>query len=634
MSDYQPPNHERQRDQRQGQYPEPGGGWSPQLLWFAVFAAVLAVFAMSGQQASSPRFESIPYSQFKQEVQNHDVRSVTIRGQEVLGRYREPQQTEQAPAKVQGFETTLPVVDDPELLGLLEEHNVTIHAESTKTSWWQEALVSLLPVLLIIGLLVYFGRRMQQRMGSGGQGLFGFGKTQAKRFREGKTGVVFDSVAGSEGAKRDLQEIIEYLKDPHRYVNLGASIPKGVLLMGSPGTGKTLLAKAVAGEADVPFYSISGSEFIEMFVGVGAARVRDTFKSAKSEAPSIIFIDELDSVGRARGTGLGGGHDEREQTLNQILNEMDGFTAEETVVVIAATNRPDVLDQALLRPGRFDRKVTLELPDRRAREQILRVHTRRVPLADNVDLGVIAQRTVGFSGAELQNLVNEGALLAGRARRERVDMNTLEQARDKVVLGAERESILSDEEKQVIAYHESGHALLAWLLPEADPLDKVTIIPRGRALGATEQTPEEDRHNLKRSYLLDRITVMLGGRASEKIVFADVTTGAEADLEQATQLTRRMICRWGMNEKLGPVALRRSEEHVFLGREIAQSPDFSEQTAQLIDEELRRQVNELEEKALALLRKHRAKVDALAGALQRHETLQRDDIERLFRMAA
>jgi cell division protease FtsH len=522
-------------------------------------------------------------------------------------------------------------VDDPDLIPLLERHAVEVRAEVEQIAWWASALINLLPWLLIIGLFFYASRKMQERMLGGGPGdLFGFGKSRARRFRRGSMEIGFDDVAGLENAKRDLHEIIDFLKEPERFRKLGAKIPKGILLMGPPGTGKTLLAKAVAGEAEVPFYSISGSEFIEMFVGVGASRVRDMFDSAKKEAPAIIFIDEIDSVGRVRGSGLGGGHDEREQTLNQILAEMDGFEPEQTVVVLAATNRPDVLDPALLRPGRFDRKITLELPRKEARQKILEVHARDIPLDADVDLQNLAARTVGFSGADLENLMNEAALLAGRANRDKVDARILDAARDKIVLGAEKETVLDEEEKQRVAYHESGHALLACLLPHTDPLAKVTIIPRGRALGATEQMPEEERYTLSESYLRDRIAIMLGGRLAEKIVFDEISSGAEDDLKQATILARRMISQWGMSKKLGPVAFRRGEEHIFLGREMAQQRDFSEHTAQLIDDEVRELVGELEGRAHEILSAHREQLDTLAAALLEHEILEADQIQALL----
>ncbi len=607
------------------------------MVWMLVLLALSSFWFGIGQ---APERQELAYSEFKDRVREEQVASVVFKGQTVLGEFRSAIRQEPA-APVRGrvqestisamFITTLPPMDDPELIPLLETHRVEVRAESEQMSWWATALISVLPWLLIIGLFFYASRKMQERMlGSGPGEIFGFGKSKARRFRKGSMEVGFDDVAGLENAKRDLYEIIDFLKNPERFSKLGAKIPKGILLMGPPWTGKTLLAKAVAGEAEVPFYSISGSEFIEMFVGVGASRVRDMFDSAKKEAPAIIFIDEIDSVGRMRGSGLGGGHDEREQTLNQILAEMDGFEPEQTVVVLAATNRPDVLDPALLRPGRFDRKITLELPRREARQKILEVHARDIPLADDVDLGNLAARTVGFSGADLENLMNEAALLAGRANMEKVDARILDVAHDKIVLGAESETVLDEEVKKRVAYHESGHALLACLLPNTDPLAKVTIIPRGRALGATEQMPEEERYTLPESFLRDRITILLGGRTAEKIVFGELSSGAEDDLKQATILARRMISQWGMSEKLGPVAFRRGEEHIFLGREMAQQRDFSEHTAQLIDDEVRELVGGLEKKAQEILSEHREQLDVLAEALLQKEILEADQIWALI----
>lgn len=575
------------------------------------------------------------YTEFKEQVRAGNVASVTLQGDRVSGHIREantatPRDEKRAPLR---FVTTLPPVDDPELIALLGQHEVDVHAKSEQANWWIPIVIGMLPWLLIIGLFWYASRKMQERMadGMGAGGIFGFGKSKARRFRKGETNVNFDNVAGLENAKRDLREITGYLKDPQHYRKLGAKIPKGILLMGPPGTGKTLLAKAMAGEADVPFFSISGSEFIEMFVGVGASRVRDMFDAAKNEAPAIIFIDEIDSVGRVRGTGLGGGHDEREQTLNQILGEMDGFDPHEAVVVLAATNRPDVLDPALLRPGRFDRKITLDLPDKKARREILEIHTRQVPLAETVDLDRLAALTVGFSGADLENLINEAALLAGRENQEKVDMDALLNARDKVVLGSKREMVIGEAEKKLIAYHEAGHALIASLLPNADPLDKVTIIPRGHALGATEQILEEERHILRHSYLRDRIGVMLGGRAAERLIFDEFSSGTEDDLKQATRLARHMVSHWGMSHKLGPVAFRRGEEHIFLGREMAQQRDFSEHTAQIIDDEICCLLHNIEGEVRDLLEEYRKQLDALAAALLEQETLERDDIESIIR---
>jgi len=610
------------------------GQW--RYIWWVMVLLLLALFWASMTQG--PQSKSLSYTEFKQDLVAGKVVSVTFHGQQISGvlRTKPGAEAKKGTANSGGkagkepFSTTMPPIDDPDLLAQLRKHDVTVRAEATSTPWWERMLVGLLPWLLLIGLFYYAARRMQRAGGGQMDGMFGFGKSKARRFRRESVNITFDDVAGLEGAKQDLHEIIDYLKQPARFQALGAKIPKGILMMGPPGTGKTLLAKAVAGEADVPFYSISGSEFVEMFVGVGAARVRDMFKSAKEEAPAIIFIDEIDSVGRARGSGLGGGHDEREQTLNQILSEMDGFAPHHTVVVIAATNRPDVLDAALLRPGRFDRKVTLELPRRAARRHILEIHSREVPLADDVDLDVVAARTVGFSGADLENLVNEAALLAARGESHAVDLATFDKARDKIVLGAERERLSDEEDKRVVAYHESGHALMARLLPQADPLEKVTIIPRGRALGATEQMPEEDRLNLKQGYLLDRIGVMLGGRVSERVVFDEASSGAEQDLRQATHLARRMICQWGMSDRLGPVFFQRGEEHLFLGRELSESRDFSDYTARLIDEEIEKLLREVEERVQALMARYRAQLDTLAAALMEHEVLEATEIERLL----
>jgi cell division protease FtsH len=437
-------------------------------------------------------------------------------------------------------------------------------------------------------------------------------------------------VAGLTNAKKEFVEIIDFLKDPGKYRAIGAKLPKGILLAGPPGTGKTLMARATAGEAGVPFFSISGSEFIEMFVGVGASRVRDMFENAKKDAPAIIFIDELDSIGRVRGTGLGGGHDEREQTLNQILAEMDGFAPNTNVIVMAATNRPDVLDPALIRPGRFDRQVTLDLPQKNARREILELHTRLVPLGEGIDLESLAKRTVGFSGAELANLVNEAALLAARKGKRKVEGEDFDQGMDKILMGLEREDLINESEKRAVAYHEAGHALLAKHLPGADPLKRVSIIPRGRSLGATEQLPEEDRHNLSRQYLLNRIAIILGGRVAEKLVFNDITTGAGDDLKKATELVRRMVCQWGMSDQLGPVTFPRGEQHPFLGREIQEARDFSEDTAKMIDEEVRSILLRMEERAEEVLRDKRDQLDILANALLEHESLLNEEVDRIL----
>ena len=580
-----------------------------------------------------PHVPEISYSAFREQLTEGNVSSVTVQEDKLSGSLKKPMElgSGQNKIEIKKFRTVLPSFGDPNLLSLLEKNKVTINTKSEERSWFTTLLIGVLPWVLIIGFFVWSSKKLQQRMGGFGKGgPFSFGKSKAKLYQRSSSDVTFKDVAGLHHAKKELSEIVDYLKDPSKFRNLGGELPRGILMVGPPGTGKTLMSRAVAGEANVPFYSISGSEFIEMFVGVGASRVRDMFEKAKKDAPTIIFIDELDSIGRVRGTGVGGGHDEREQTLNQILAEMDGFSEHESVVVIAATNRPDVLDPALIRPGRFDRRVVLDRPDKRARKEILEIHTRKTPLAEDVDLEVVAAMTVGFSGADIKNLVNEAALLAGRKDKDRVESEDFDLALDKIRLGIEREDYISHEDKEIIAYHEAGHTLMAELLPKADPLKKVSIIPRGRALGATEQLPEEDRYNLSRSYLLDRIAVMLGGRSAEKLVFNDLTTGAGDDLKQATQLARRMVCQWGMSEKLGPVTFRQGETHPFLGREIAEPKDFSEETARIIDEEVRRIVGEMEEKAEKTIRANRQKLDILAQALVEHETLEKEEVDRLL----
>src|SRR6056297_3609544 len=610
--------------------------WWRHALWLLLVVAVAWYWFGSG---TGQGVAEISYTEFKSRVADGEVAAVTFRGEVLTGRFAEGMEAEGETdretdaAGPQRFRTALPPIGDPKLIGLLEENGVTVRAEPQEPAWWMRALVGILPWLLILGLIWYAARRMQERMagGQGPGGIFGFRQSRAKRFRHGESDITFDDVAGLDNAKRDLQEIAGSLREPTRYRALGAKVPRGILLMGPPGTGKTLRARAVAGEADVPFFSISGSEFIEMFVGVGASRVRDMFKSAKENAPSIIFIDEIDSVGRTRGTGVGGGHDEREQTLNQILGEMDGFEPHEEVVVLAATNRPDVLDRALLRPGRFDRKVTLDLPDRRARKAILEIHTANMPLADDVDLERLAALTVTFSGADIENLVNEAALLAGREKREEIDMQSLLAARDKVVLGGKREMLIEDEEKKLIACHEAGHAVAATFLEHADPLDKVTIIPRGRALGATEQIPDEERHNLPEDYLRDRIGVMLGGRVAEQLVYGQVTSGSAQDLKQATGLARRMVSQWGMSRKLGAAAFSRGEDHVFLGKEMTQERNFSEHTARIIDDEICSLVTGIEDRVREIMEDKRDRLKALADALVEQEALNADAVEEILR---
>ncbi len=598
--------------------------WNRVLLFIAIW---LVIIWISSGLFSAIDTTSLPYTAFKEQVRQDQVEKITINGDQISGTLKT--MAEGAGKGSQTFQTVVPAVDDPQLIPLLEEHKVIINARSTQSSPWSSVIILLLPWLLILGIFLYSGMMMRDRLGNM-QNPFSFGKSKAKLYVKKAVDVTFDDVAGLENPKMELMEIIGFLKNPERYQALGGQLPKGVLLIGPPGNGKTLMARATAGEAGVPFFSISGSEFIEMFVGVGASRVRDMFATAKKEAPAIIFIDEIDSIGRVRGTGLGGGHDEREQTLNQILSEMDGFSANESVIVMAATNRPDVLDPALVRPGRFDRQIVLDLPHRQARLAIITMHAKKIPLAPDVDLALLARQTVGFSGADLKNLVNEAALIAARLNKETVAAADFQQGRDKITLGLQREERITDEEKKTIAYHEAGHALVALRLPGTDPLEKVTIVPRGRSLGATEQLPQEDRHNLSKSYLGKRLAVMLGGHAAEKVVFNDITSGAGDDLKKASELARRMVCQWGMSESLGPVAFRQGEMHPFLGRELAEPRDFSEHTAWLIDDEVRRLLREAEALAEKVFLEHRGQLDILAAALLEHESLSAVEVATLF----
>ncbi len=647
-----------------GQQPTPGAT-QPSHNWWRVALFILAWFLIiyMFRPYGGPQPVELTYTEFKSRVRQGDVAQVTFRGQEVSGQLKKGVQID-GQTKQQGsgdnaqnssgaqsgssgdgvegnpgqdqeqgrpFHTVMPTLEDPELMTLLEKNDVSIRAETQETPWLVRILVSVLPWVLIIGFFIWSSKKFQERMGGGpGGGIFGFGKSKAKLYDKSSSMVTFEDVAGLSNAKKELEEIIGFLKEPERYRSLGAELPRGILLVGPPGTGKTLMAKAVAGEAETPFFNISGSEFIEMFVGVGASRVRDMFNDAKKNAPSIIFIDEIDSIGRVRGSGVGGGHDEREQTLNQILNEMDGFSPHESVVVMAATNRPDVLDAALVRPGRFDRRVTLNLPRKKARKEILEVHVRDVKLAEEVDLSAVADRTTGFSGADLENLVNEAALLAAREGKEQVEQDDFSAARDKILMGIEREDVISDEEKELIAYHEAGHAMMARLLPGADPLGKVTIVPRGQSLGATEQIPEENRYTRTRDYLLKRIAILLGGRAAERLTFEDVSTGAADDLKKATQMARRMVCQWGMSEKLGSTTFSQGEDHPFLGREISEPKDFSEHTGRIIDEEIQRIIAECEATAMENLSTCQNQLKVLAEALLEQETLTDEEIDEIL----
>jgi cell division protease FtsH len=584
-------------------------------LWMVIGLIVILLFQLF-QQNQSPRGE-IVFSDFLKKVETGEVREVTLKGNNVSGRMSDGS----------SFRTF--TADYPDLVKSLKDKGVKIDVKPPDTNSWLAIVLQWVPMLLFIGVWIFFMRQMQ----GGGAKALSFGKARARLISEKQNKVTFQDVAGVDEAKEELREIIEFLKDPPKFQKLGGKIPKGVLLVGPPGTGKTLLAKAIAGEANVPFFSISGSDFVEMFVGVGASRVRDLFEQGKKHAPCIIFMDEIDAVGRHRGAGLGGGHDEREQTLNQLLVEMDGFETNEGVILIAATNRPDVLDPALLRPGRFDRQVVVARPDVKGREEILKVHSRRIPLAPKVDLKVLARGTPGFSGADLANLVNEAALLAARQDKKVVEMIDFENAKDKVLMGVERRSmIISESEKRTIAYHEAGHALVADLLPGADPLHKVTIIPRGRALGLTQQLPADDKYNYSRDYLVNRITILLGGRAAEEIVFQQQTTGAGDDLEKATEMARKMVCEWGMSDKMGPLTFGKGEEHIFLGREVARPKDFSEETAVLIDSEIKRIVVECATRARHMIEINLEKLHALARALLERESLDGEEIARILRV--
>ncbi|MFH0844455.1 MAG: ATP-dependent zinc metalloprotease FtsH [Pseudomonadota bacterium] len=581
-------------------------------LWLVICLMMIMLFQIFKQPDRG--HVTVSYSEFLNMVENGAVMQVTIQGEHVSGI------TAQGP-----FKTYAP--KDPELIKLLRSKDVKIMAKPEEDSSWFQVFLSWIPMLLLIGVWIFFMRQMQM----GGGKAMSFGKSKARLMSDSSQKVTFDDVAGIDEAKEELEEIIDFLRDPKKFTRLGGRIPKGVLLVGAPGTGKTLLARAIAGEAGVPFFSISGSDFVEMFVGVGASRVRDLFVQGKKHAPCIIFIDEIDAVGRHRGAGLGGGHDEREQTLNQLLVEMDGFESNEGVILIAATNRPDVLDPALLRPGRFDRQVVVPFPDVRGREQILRVHMRKTILAENVEIFTLARGTPGFTGADLENMVNEAALMAARRKKDRVEMVDFEDAKDKVMMGAERKSmIISEEEKKITAYHEAGHTIVAKLIPKADPIHKVTIIPRGRALGLTQQLPLDDRHTYPKDYLLSNICILMGGRSAEEIVLKTQTTGAGNDIERASDLARKMVCDYGMSENLGPLTFGKREEQIFLGREISQHRDYSELTAQGIDEEVKNIVTGAYQKANHLIKDNLDTLHNLANALLEQETLDSKAIERIM----
>lgn len=618
-------------------------------IWWVILIALFIwnVWTLLPQQQQEI---SVPYTAFVSQIKNGNVKDVEIDGSQISGDFKsglhasdlippdqlatplptsQPNSASQAtptPELYTAFTTTFPdTVGDSSLIPLLEANNVVINVKAPSNPLILDLLINGLPFILLIAAMVWMGRQTLKSQ----SGAFNFGRSKARQYNEERPEVTFNDVAGAEEAKEELSEVVEFLRNPQKYHDVGARIPRGVLLIGPPGTGKTLLARAIAGEAEVPFFTISASEFVEMFVGVGASRVRDLFEKAKVTAPAIIFIDELDAVGRRRGAGLGAVNDEREQTLNQLLVEMDGFDERHEVILIAATNRPDVLDPALLRPGRFDREVTVGLPDRKGREGILKIHSRGLRLAPDVSLGLMARSTTGFSGADLANLCNEAALIAARAGHDQVSMQDFEEALDRIILGAARSTILSDHDRQVVAFHEAGHALVAWLLPNADPVHKVTIIPHGRALGVTEQVPGEDQFNYSREYLLSRLAVMLGGRSAEELAIGDITTGAENDLVEATRLARRMITRWGMGE-LGLMAIASDEEQPFLGYELAQGHDYSEETGARIDRDIQQLLDERHEMVKQLLTESREKLDQLVDALLHEETVDQDELTRIL----
>ncbi|MDY6786936.1 MAG: ATP-dependent zinc metalloprotease FtsH [candidate division WOR-3 bacterium] len=589
-----------------------GSQWRSIFIWIsliAVFIIVSIVYSSFNNQ-----YEEIEYSQFNKELNAGKIESVTITGKDISGRYRDAEK---------GFKTRIPY-EDSDLIREMVEMNVEISVEPPGSFW-----SNVLPYLLPIVMFAFFWFLIFRQMSSGQNKAFRFGKSKAKMVLMPK--VKFSDVAGVKEAKAELSEIVDFLKHPGKYTRLGGKIPRGVILMGAPGTGKTLLAKSVAGEAGTPFYTISGSDFVEMFVGVGASRVRDLFNKAKANSPSIIFIDEIDAVGRHRGAGIGGGHDEREQTLNQLLVEMDGFDTNEGVIIMAATNRPDILDPALLRPGRFDRRVIVNRPDVRGREKIFEIHTRKIPISDDVDFIILAKATPGFVGADIANMVNEAALLAARRDKKQVEMEDFEEAKDKVIMGLERKSaVISDEEKRISAYHESGHVIASKFSKHADSVHKVTVIPRGRALGVTQYLPEDDKHMYSKDYLLDQIVSLLGGRAAETLILESVTTGAGNDIERATKIAHKMVCEWGMSDKIGPLSYADPNDNIFLGREISQHKDYSDETASVIDREIKDIVNTALNKASKILGEHRDILERMAEALLERETLNQEEIDMVI----
>jgi cell division protease FtsH len=617
----------RNQGQRPGRPQPPGFDWKI-IFWLLLLFFLLG--PLFSKQVGT-KGTQLSYSSFRSQLEAGNVKKVKVEGEKISGEFKKAIETKEGGKKTvshKDFYTYLPSFGDDKLLSLLEAQKVDIVTEPKKdVSWWGTLLTGFLPFLLLIGLGVLLLRRFR---GGLGQNIFSMGASRAHLYDRGTQKITFDNVAGAHGAKTELQEIIEFLRDPSRFQRLGGRTPKGVLLIGPPGTGKTLMARAVAGEADVPFFSITGSDFMEVFVGVGASRVRNMFADAKKVAPSIIFIDELDSIGRQRGAGIGGGHDEREQTLNQILSELDGFEPSQNVIVMAATNRPDILDSALLRPGRFDRRITVDLPSLKDRLEILKIHARNKPLAEDVDLEEVARETPGFSGADLENLLNESAILAARNNEEKIKAKDIDESTDKILMGLERENIaITDEERRLLAYHEAGHSVVAAVLPNTDPIHKVTIVPRGMAMGVTQQLPEREKYIYPKEYMLDRLAVMMGGRAAEEVVQGTATSGAADDLKQATRLARKMVLEWGMSESLGQMALGDGHENVFLGHEIAQRREYSEATAREADEEIKKILKEAYDRAVDVLQKHRDGLDRVAQDLIEKEEIPGKEVVEL-----
>lgn len=600
-------------------------------IYFLIGFVLIYMFISNGGGAFLSTTPEIEYSTFRQLIKQDNVERVHVQSDRIQGSLKEPQQLLSAyndTTHYENFVTYIPSFGDDELFAILDEREVTISAEPDADNFWWYAMIFTLPLFIFLFIGYLFYRRLQSQ----GRGMFNIGKSPAKLQDKEKNRTTFDDVAGMDGAKTELTEIVEFLKNPKMFEEIGAKLPKGILLVGPPGTGKTLLARAVAGEADVPFFTITGSDFMEMFVGVGAKRVREMFKNAKEKSPSIIFIDEIDSIGRSRGAGVGGGHDEREQTLNQLLSELDGFEPSENVVVMAATNRPDILDKALLRPGRFDRQVTVDLPSKNSRVEILKIHARKKPMADDVDMDKVASGTPGFSGADLENLLNEASLYAGRAKRKKITMDDIDKARDRIMMGLEREGMqIDDEEKRMLAYHEAGHAIVAAVLPNSDPLHKVTIIPRGQAMGMTQQLPVKEKYIYNREYLLDRLAVIMGGRAAEQMIFKTSTSGAQNDLKQVSQLARKMVMDWGMSERFGHLSFGTNNEEVFLGREMTRQREFSDTTAREIDEEVKAISTEAYDRAIKTLKENREAFDKLADLLIEKEEVAGAVVESLVK---